>query len=337
METNDAMKQDRRGFLQVAGVAAATLTLAGLPSAARTASEATGKMKIENVGLMSPGDMGQAVAMQIKAKGLNVYTALEHRSARTRELAHEAEITDVGTVARLVAECDVVLSIMNPGAAVDFAREASDALRASGRQTLIVDCNAIAPDTVREIAGLVEQAGGRFLDAGIIGPPPRGTAKTDLYVSGPGAADLEQLAGPQLVVHVIGEGIADASALKMCYGALNKGTQALWLEVLIAAERLGVAGILEQQLQQSQADRYSWALSQFPILPPKAYRWVPEMLEISKTLGAAGITPKVFEGAADIYRFVAGTSLGKETPENRDKAREGKDVVRLLAQERSRS
>ena len=337
METNDAMKQDRRGFLQVAGVAAATVTLAGLPSAARTASEATGKMKIENVGLMSPGDMGQAVAMQIKAKGLNVYTALEQRSERTRVLAREAGITDVGTVARLVAECDVVLSIMNPGAAVDFAREASDALRASGRQTLIVDCNAIAPDTVREIAGLVEQAGGRFLDAGIIGPPPRGKAKTDLYVSGPGAADLEQLAGPQLVVHVIGEGIADASALKMCYGALNKGTQALWLEVLIAAERLGVAGILEQQLQQSQADRYSWALSQFPILPPKAYRWVPEMLEISKTLGAAGITPKVFEGAADIYRFVAGTSLGKETPENRDKAREGKDVVRLLAQERSRS
>jgi len=337
METNDAMKQDRRGFLQVAGVAAATVTLAGLPSAARAASEATGKMKIENVGLMSPGDMGQAVAIQIKAKGLNVYTALGRRSERTRVLAREAGITDVGTVARLVAECDVVLSIMNPSAAVDFAREASDALRASGRQTLIVDCNAIAPDTVREIAGLVEQAGGRFLDAGIIGPPPRGKAKTDLYVSGPGAADLEQLAGPQLVVHVIGEGIADASALKMCYGALNKGTQALWLEVLIAAERLGVAGILEQQLQQSQADRYSWALSQFPILPPKAYRWVPEMLEISKTLGAAGITPKVFEGAADIYRFVAGTSLGKETPENRDKAREGKDVVRLLAQERSRS
>ena len=245
METNDAMKQDRRGFLQVAGVAAATLTLDGLPSVARTASEATGKMKIENVGLMSPGDMGQAVAIQIKAKGLNVYTALEQRSERTRVLAREAEITDLGTVARLVAECDVVLSIMNPGAAVDFAREASDALRASGRQTLIVDCNAIAPDTVREIAGLVEQAGGRFLDAGIIGPPPRGKAKTDLYVSGPGAADLEQLGGPQLVVHVIGKGVADASALKMCYGALNKGTQALWLEVLIAAERLGVAGILE--------------------------------------------------------------------------------------------
>src|ERR1035437_4768878 len=331
-----ATEQDRRGFLQVAGVAAATFTLDGLRSAARAASEATGKMKIENVGLMSPGDMGQAVAMQIKAKGLNVYTALEQRSARTRALAREAGLTDVGTVARLVAECDVVLSIMNPGAALDFGREAADALRASGRQTLIVDCNAIAPDTVREIAGGVERAGGRFLDAGIIGPPPRGKAKTNLYVSGLGAADLEQLGGPQLVVHVISEGIADASALKMCYGALNKGTQALWLEVLIAVQRLGIAGILEQQLQQSQADHYNWGSHRLsPPPPPEAAGGVPEMLEISKTLGAAGVTPKVFQGAADIYRFVASTPLGKEAPENRDKAREGKDVVRLLAQEHS--
>jgi hypothetical protein len=43
----------------------------------------------------------------------------------------------------------------------------------------------------------------------------------------------------------------------------------------------------------------------------------------------------MFQGAADVYRFVAGTSLGRETPENRDKTRQGKDVVRLLAQERS--
>ena len=88
MDTNDTMQQNRRGFLQE-GAAATTLALAGLPSAARGTSQATGKMKIENVGVMSPGDMGQAVAIQIKAKGLNVYTALEHRSERTRGLARD--------------------------------------------------------------------------------------------------------------------------------------------------------------------------------------------------------------------------------------------------------
>jgi 3-hydroxyisobutyrate dehydrogenase-like beta-hydroxyacid dehydrogenase len=289
-------------------------------------------MNIKSVGVMSPGDMGQAVAIQLQAKGLKVYTALERRSERTRSLARDAGLTDVGTVARLVAECEVVLSIMDPGAAVDFACVAADALRATDRHTLIVDCNAIAPDTVQQIAHVIESAGGRFVDAGIIGPPPRGKAKTNLYASGPGAADLEQLAGPQLIVHVIGEGSADASALKMCYGALNKGTQALWLEVLIAAQRLGVADLLEQQLRQSQGERYNWALDQFPSLPPKAYRWVPEMLEIAKTLDTAGMTPKMFQGAADIYRFVAGTPLGKETPEKRAKTRAGKDVVRLLAE-----
>ncbi len=336
MEASDVVKQDRRGFLQAAGAASATLALGGLPFAAGAASNATG-LKIRKVGLMSPGDMGQALAIQIQAEGLNVYTALEHRSERTRALAREAKLTDVDTLARLVTECDVVLSVINPGAALDFAREVADALRATGSHTLIVDCNAIAPDTVREVAGVIKGAGGRFLDAGIIGPPPRGTAKTNLYVSGPGAADLEQLAGPQLVVHVISDRIADASALKMCYGALNKGTQALWLDVLIAAQRLGVDGLLEEQLRQSRVDLYGWALGQFPVMPPKAYRWVPEMLEISKTLATAGITPKMFQGAADVYRFVAATPLGKETPENRDKSRDGKDVVRLLAQERGRS
>jgi 3-hydroxyisobutyrate dehydrogenase-like beta-hydroxyacid dehydrogenase len=288
-------------------------------------------MRIETVGLMTPGDMGQALALQIKARGLTVYTALDRRSERSRALAREAGLTDLGALTRLVAECDVVLSVMNPGAALDFAREAAAALRDSGRHTLIVDCNAIAPDTAQEIAGLIEGASGRFLDAGIIGPPPRGEAKTSLYVSGAGAADLEPLAGPQLAVRVVSERIGDASALKMCFGALNKGTQALWLEVLIAAQRLGVADLLDQQLQQSRAELHDWALRQFPAMPPKAYRWAPEMVEISKTLEAAGITPKVFQGAAEIYRFVAGTPLGQETPENRDKSRTGAEVVRLLA------
>jgi 3-hydroxyisobutyrate dehydrogenase-like beta-hydroxyacid dehydrogenase len=295
-------------------------------------------MKIEKVGFMTPGDMGQAVAMQIKARGFTVCTALDKRSERSRALSREAGLTDLGTIPRLVAECDVVLSVMNPGAAVDFAREAATALRASGRHITIADCNAIAPDTVHEIAGIVEKAGGRFLDGGIIGPPPRGKAKTNLYVSGPGAADLEQLGGPQLVVHVVSERIADASALKMCYAGLNKGTQALWLEILLAAQRLGVDKLLEEQLRQSRSDLLDWALSQYPRMPPKAYRWVPEMLEISKTLGSAGITPKVFQGAAEIYEFVASTELGKESPEqSRDKDRSGKAVVQSLAQERGAS
>jgi 3-hydroxyisobutyrate dehydrogenase-like beta-hydroxyacid dehydrogenase len=292
-------------------------------------------MKIEKVGLMTPGDMGQGIAIQIKAKGFPVLTALDKRSERSRTLAREAGLTDVGTLEHLVSECDVILSVINPGAAVDFARDVAAALRSTGRHILIVDCNAIAPDTVHEVARIIEAAGGRFLDGGIIGPPPRGKARANLFVSGPGAKDLEAIGGPQLVMQVVSERLGDASAVKMCYAALNKGTQALWLEVLMAAQRLGVAELVDQQLRQSRADLLDWAYSQYPKMPPKAYRWVPEMLEIAKTLGSAGITTKVFEGAAEIYRFVAGTTLGKETPEqSRANERSGQQVVQSLAEER---
>ena len=55
------------------------------------------------------------------------------------------------------------------------------------------------------------------------------------------------------------------------------------------------------------------------------------MLEIARTFESVGMTPRVFQGAADIYEFVAATALGKETPESRDKSLGGRDVVRMLA------
>lgn len=293
-------------------------------------------MKLERIGLMSPGDMGQAVALQLKARGFEVCTALEGRSARSRALAREAGLVDLGTVRRLLAECDAVLSIMNPGAALEFARAAARALREAPARTLVVDCNAVAPATAAEIAALVGEAGGRFLDAAIIGPPPRGQARTRLYVSGPGAADLEPLAGPQLAVTVLSERVGDASALKMCSAALTKGTQALWLEVLCAARALGVDEALERELGGARAPIRDWVLAELPLLPPKAARWVPEMLEIAKTLGATGSTPRLFEALAEICSRVAAHELAREPPEHaRARGRDGSEIVRRLARGRA--
>ena len=288
-------------------------------------------MKIENIGVMSPGDMGQAVALQLKQNGFNVCTALDKRSARSKTLAREAGLTDLGSIAKLIETCDVILSIMNPGAALDFAGELAHALRASHRKPLCLDCNAIAPGTLQAINAKITAAGGRCLDAGIIGPPPRGNAKMWLYVSGAEARELEQLATSQITVRVLSERLGDASAIKMCYAAMNKGMIAMILELLIAARRLGVDAALEAQLKETHSDVYDRIIGALPLMPAKAYRWVPEMLQIAQTFEAAGMTPRMFQGAADMYEFIAGTTLGKETPENRDKSRGGKDVVRLLA------
>src|SRR5688500_9539645 len=108
-------------------------------------------MKFENIGVMSPGDMGQAVAQQLKQKGFNVLTALDKRSARSQTLARQAGLTDVGSLEKLTERCELILSVMNPGSAFDFAGELAQALRATGAKPLVVDCNAIAPVTMQAV------------------------------------------------------------------------------------------------------------------------------------------------------------------------------------------
>lgn len=289
-------------------------------------------MSEHNVGVVSPGDMGQAVAGRLKEAGFALHTALEGRSARTRALAEKAGIADCGSMQALVARCDMVWSILNPAAALDKAREAASAMAATGRRITYVDCNAIAPQTVREVDAVISAAGGTFIDAGIVGPPPRGAAKTRIYVSGAEASRLTAIRNDHLLIRVVSDRVGDASALKMCYGAITKGAVALGVELLVAARKLGIAEPLEREFEESIGEVYEWLLARTVSMPPKAYRWVPEMNEIAKTFEGVGLTPRLMAGAADMFEAIATTDLGRESPEQaRERGRDGRTVVRDLA------
>jgi 3-hydroxyisobutyrate dehydrogenase-like beta-hydroxyacid dehydrogenase len=291
------------------------------------------RMKITNVGVVSPGDMGQAIAGRIKESGMSVHVALDGRSERTKSLAKAAGLHDCGSMEKLVSTCELVISVINPGEALNVAREIAAAMKKTGRKIAFADLNAVSPQTARDADALVRAAGGLFIDGGIIGPPPRGEKdKPRIYVSGPDACLFEQIKHPNLEVRVLSERIGDASGVKMCYAAMTKGTGALVVELLVAARRLGVDQALEKELRESRSDVLDWQLRNISLMPPKAYRWVPEMEEIAKTFGELGMTRRIFEGATDIYKMVAATPLGKESPEQaRKAARGGLDVTRELA------
>jgi hypothetical protein len=80
----------------------------------------------------------------------------------------------------------------------------------------------------------------------------------------------------------------------------------------------------------SQADRYAGFQKGLPLVPTKARRWIGEMEKIAKTLGNSGLTPKIFEGAAEMYRLVGTTSLADETPETFDRERTLQQVIELF-------
>jgi 3-hydroxyisobutyrate dehydrogenase-like beta-hydroxyacid dehydrogenase len=290
------------------------------------------------IAIMSPGDMGHAVGVVLRQRGLRVISRLDGRSERTRALAAQAGIEEITDDLALVREADMLLSILVPAAATALAERIARALRGSGATPLYVDCNAIAPQTARQIAEIVESAGARFVDAGVIGPPPKpGASSTRFYASGREVATFARLGDSGLDVRVVGDQPGQASALKMCYAALTKGTTALMTQLSIAAARLGVSDALGAEFEQSQPAMLERMQRAVPEMVPKAHRWAGEMEQIARTFEACGLTPRTFEGAAELYALVSGTSLGRTSPEDwRRQAKRFDDVVQELAQARSR-
>ncbi len=289
-------------------------------------------MTVTTVGLLSPGDMGHSIGAVLVNHGLEVLTCLDGRSERSRALAAEAGIEDTASIDELVEAADIFLSVLVPASAMEAAERVAGALERTGSSLLYVDCNAIAPQTVRQIAEVITAAGGRFSDGGIVGPPPR-TPGTRFYASGPGAGEFSQLRDYGLDVRVLDGEIGQASGMKMCYAALTKGMQALGTELLVAARLMGLEDALREEQMSSVTEMREGIERSIPTMPPKAYRWVGEMEEIAATFEYLGLTPLIFQGAADIYRFVETTEIGQETPENRDRSRDGMGVIAALADE----
>ena len=283
------------------------------------------------IGILSPGDMGHTVGDVLRQNGLRVITCLQGRSQRTRQLAEKAGIVDVPTYPQLVTEADLILSIMVPAQAKSAAIAVAEALQQVDVPLTYADCNAIAPQTVRELGDIITASGGAFVDASIIGPPPRNPGATRFYASGPDLNLFSELNNHGLDVRPLSDEIGHASAIKMCYASLTKGLTALCTELLTAAQVLGVSEALTAEFQLSQSALFERMEKGLPGMPPKARRWIGEMEEISATFAHVGLTPNILTGAADMYRFVGNTDLADLPPEARDQFPTLAELIEILA------
>ncbi len=289
-------------------------------------------MAAKTVAIMSTGDMGHNVAKVLKKEGLRVVTCLAGRSERTRGLAAAAAVEELASVEEVVASADLVLSILPPGNALDNAREIAAAMTAAGSFPHFADCNAVSPQTAKQAAEVVTGAGAPFSDAGIIGPGPGTREKpTRFYVSGPDTGGLDILAGPHIEVMEMGLEIGDASAVKMCYAAVTKGTWTLYTAALTSAEALGVTDAVHNEIQFSRPKDYAEMERMVPRMPLDAARWIGEMHEIAATLEGTGVTPQFHKGAADIFQLLVKTPIAEETRETVDKSRTLKQALEIYA------
>jgi 3-hydroxyisobutyrate dehydrogenase-like beta-hydroxyacid dehydrogenase len=245
--------------------------------------------------------MGAAIGRRLHENGVQVFTSLTGRSAESQARARDAGLQHRPD--EELARCDIFLSIVPPSEALDLARRFALHFKAVARAPVYVDCNAISPATVKQVEAALDGSGAAFVDAGIIGGPPKpGTAGPALYCSGEAAGAVEALGLAGLRVRIMPAPIGAASAFKMTYGGINKGLCALAATMMLAANRHGVAHTLHTELGESMPHLLKHFEKGVPDMYGKAYRWIAEMREIAEFLGDDDPGGRqIYEGIAQSY------------------------------------
>ena len=245
------------------------------------------------VGLLHPGEMGAAIGAVLRRRGVEVLWASSDRSEATAARAEAAGLADAETLAALARRADVILSVCPPHAARDVAAAVGDF------DGVYVDANAVAPATVREIA----EDFPRFVDGGVVGPPPAEGSPTHLYLSGTEAPRVAALFGGTPVdARVVSERVGDASAVKATYAAWTKGSAALLLAIREVARAEGVDETLLAEWSESIPALLERMERARRSAEAKGWRWIGELEEIAAAFAATGQPDGFHRAAAEVFR-----------------------------------
>jgi len=270
------------------------------------------------VAIIAQGTMGAGVGKRLHESGAAVRTSLAGRGKNSAERARDAGMQAMADEHALLDGADFFLSILPPGEAESLAHRLAPALTALPNKPIYIDCNAVSPQTARRIAAIIAPTGAEFVDAGIIGGPPRPGYSPHIYASGPAVAQTAVLRDWGIDWRPIDGPIGAASGLKMSYAGITKGTTAIAAAMLLGAARFGCGEALIAELSASQPDMLKRMRGSIPSMYDKAYRWVGEMEEISDFLGANPPSRDMYAAIARLYAFLAAAEA--EQPPSPDNA-----------------
>ena len=251
------------------------------------------------IGFLHPGTMGSALARLAKQNDALAFWASSGRSPETRQRAGETSLLDAETLEGLTEQCELLISICPPHGALEVAKRVAKL----GYSGIYVDANAIAPHTALQIAEIVTNAGGSFVDAAIVGPPPTHNEGTVMFLSGEKASSVATFFGASnLSTKVLGTSHSEASALKICHSAMGKGMLALMLATAAAADHHGVRHQLESLWSSRAQTKFLLKdLEESPRRAAKGWRFTGEMREAAETLREAGLPSEFHLAASEIF------------------------------------
>ncbi len=268
-------------------------------------------MQGTRLGLIGYGEVGGIFCAGLKAQVDSVHAwdlklADAASAAPLRERAARDGVVLCDSAAALCAAADLVISAVTASNTVAVAREAAAQLRPG---TIFLDLNSASPGAKREAAGLIEAAGGRYVEAGVMTSVPPYGIRVPMLLGGPHAEALaRRLCAFGMDASVVSSELGVASAIKMCRSVMIKGLEALVIESYTAARAYGVEDYVLPTLQETfpsidwtEQGRYFYSR-----VVQHGRRRAEEMREVANTVREAGFEPWMAAATAEKQDWVAG-------------------------------
>jgi len=263
-----------------------------------------------SIGLVGYGEVGRILAEDLRARGVEnvlVYDIKFGTADDAPLLAHAAQygVRPMTSHAFLARATDLVISAVTADQTVAVAVASAPTLKPGA---WFLDFNSASPGTKIEAAGLVDAAGGRYVEGAVMTSIPPYRIRVPLLLGGAGAAKLSPLLDALgFRPKVASEKLGVASATKMCRSVMIKGLESMVIESFTAARAYGVEDAVVASLGETfpGIDWEKQGSYFFQRVIEHGRRRSEEVREVAQTVREIGLTPWSSQGTAERQAWVA--------------------------------
>ncbi len=255
---------------------------------------------IESICLLGFGEVGQTLAADLSDIKLTSYDILfaDDDSAPSKAIKSSA-VRKCDSAIEAAENCDLVITAVT---AAEDLRAAESVTRAIRKGGYFFDLNSVSPGTKETVAKLIEDSGGRYVEAAVMAPILAKRIASPILLGGPYASEFQSIAVSLGFngATAYSERIGPASAAKMCRSVIVKGLESLLSESMLTARHYHV----EEDVLDSLRDLFpgiDWPeLARYFLSRSIEHgkRRAEEMREVAATVADAGIAPLMSEACA---------------------------------------
>lgn len=260
-------------------------------------------MSVALIAIIGYGEVGRILAEDLRARGVAV-SAYDLKldtphGQPLREHAAPLGVVLAASAGAAVHGASLVISAVTASQAVAVAEAVAPAL---APDAFFLDFNSASPGAKIRAAGIVQAAGGRYVEGAVMTSVPPYRSRVPLLLGGPHAEALKPLLdelgfAPQVHSAELGQ----ASASKMCRSIVIKGLEAMLIESFTTARHYGVEDAVIASLQETfpGIDWEKQAAYFFQRVIEHGRRRSEEVREVAVTVREAGLAPFSAAGTAE--------------------------------------